>query len=251
MNPFSIAPAPIVVLDLKAGQLVAARRGERANYQPLKQVYRLPDRTPFQWAVASAKRWGLSTFYIADLDAMAARSPDAGFQLSQQLLQAGYSVWLDCGTLPPPAELSQCRGFHRVIPTEGGNRIHENGRAALRPPLESETTVLSLDFHWLAPEQLGWYGSPRPVLDEDVHALLTWATSNRIQRLLVLNLTDVGASQNSMLSFFLQWRERFPDLQWYLGGGIGNAEMIQEMRCQGITNVLVGNAMWRSWESLM
>lgn len=248
MNPFSSEPAPIAVLDLKGGQLVAARRGQRAFYQPLEQSYRLPCRTPRQWALLSAARWGFSTFYIADLDAMSGVASKTGIQLSEELLQAGFDVWLDCGPSVPPEPLISHPGFYQMLPTEGGSPVSAEGQVLLPLPPCCDKAVLSLDLHWLPAGQLGWFGSNHPLDDSEIEPLFEWALANHIQRVLILNLTDVGVPGNSMLAFFQRWQQRFREIQWYLGGGFHNSDDIETVRRLGVCNVLVGSVLWRSWE---
>src|SRR5262245_13537065 len=87
---FQVVP----VLDLKDGRAVHAVGGRRDQYQPISSV-RLAGSEPLPLARALCEALGLTTLYLADLDAIAGRPPSVG--LYRQLMELGLDLWIDPG----------------------------------------------------------------------------------------------------------------------------------------------------------
>lgn len=86
----------IPVIDLAAGVVVRAVRGERANYRPI--VSRLcPGHDPADIAVALADYCAADTLYLADLDAI--RGGAVQHAVLERVARAipGCTLWLDAG----------------------------------------------------------------------------------------------------------------------------------------------------------
>lgn len=84
----------IPVIDVKGGMAVHAVGGRRDQYQPLRSVWQASG-TPEALACAIREGLGLKSLYLADLDAIEARSPNPA--LYDRLAAEGLELWLDPG----------------------------------------------------------------------------------------------------------------------------------------------------------
>ncbi|MCA9070617.1 MAG: hypothetical protein KDA84_16920, partial [Planctomycetaceae bacterium] len=82
------------VLDLMEGQVVRGVAGQRDQYRPVESVL-TSGSDPLQIAHAFQAHLGLSTFYLADLDAIRFGRPQ--WEILQQMTDAFPGCWLDCG----------------------------------------------------------------------------------------------------------------------------------------------------------
>jgi len=88
-------PRVIPVMDVLGGLVVRAKGGDRAGYQPIKSPL-LTSADPVHCALALAEKFGFSTFYVADLDAIMGRAANLG-AIQNLLDKTGASFWLDAG----------------------------------------------------------------------------------------------------------------------------------------------------------
>src|SRR5947209_284024 len=87
----------VPVLDLKGGIVVHARRGQRADYQPLHS--KLADTCePVPLARALCAVGETSSLYVADLDALAGGSVDVA---TLTALSEVAELWVDAGATTP------------------------------------------------------------------------------------------------------------------------------------------------------
>ncbi|MDZ7736038.1 MAG: HisA/HisF-related TIM barrel protein [Gammaproteobacteria bacterium] len=129
----------IPVIDLAAGQVVHARAGLRADYQPLTATL-AKDSDPAAVIAALRALYRFDSIYVADLDAIEGRSNHAGTLERLMQLFPRLEFWLDAG----PATLEIATSLQAVRPVIGSeNHDHAGLVAALgiRPD-----SVLSLDY---------------------------------------------------------------------------------------------------------
>jgi len=86
----------IPVLDLKGGQVVRAAQGRRDLYRPIETPL---SESPDIVAVATGLRsvHPFSTFYLADLDAIAGGPPDKGALAALRAMDRPPELWVDAG----------------------------------------------------------------------------------------------------------------------------------------------------------
>ncbi|MDG2380831.1 MAG: HisA/HisF-related TIM barrel protein [Pirellulaceae bacterium] len=81
------------VIDLKGGQVVLGRAGQRELYQPVQSVL-CRDASPA--AISRAfQKLGLHQIYLADLDAIGGAEPD--WDGYNQVAETGLALWIDAG----------------------------------------------------------------------------------------------------------------------------------------------------------
>src|SRR3954465_16009502 len=84
------------VIDVLGGIVVRAIAGRRSDYRPL--VSKLTDSTdPLMVARAIRDPYGWTDLYVADLDSVTAPRFAPAMSLYDQLIAAGFRLWLDAG----------------------------------------------------------------------------------------------------------------------------------------------------------
>jgi len=223
----------IPVLDLQAGQVVRAVRGERAAYRPMQsRLAAGSDPLTLARALLAHPRCAGAppTLYVADLDAIlgGAVQLDLLSALLQQLPR--LELWLDAG-------LADAAAAHAVIQALGP------AAARLRPVFGSESlrdtaalagidsvpgAVLSLDT------RLNRALDPAGAWSRPEH----WPAT-----LIVMTLDRVGAASGPDLAQLDDLRARRPAATWVGAGGIRSAQDLAEAQAAGASAWLVASAL--------
>src|SRR5690349_15781365 len=101
--PCTIRNSPmfvIGVIDLLDGRAVHARRGDRHRYSPIA-IPEVPDGDPVGLADFYVNQLGLTTVYVADLNAIAGEASQA--DRIRQVSAVTRDMWLDAGLATPEA----------------------------------------------------------------------------------------------------------------------------------------------------
>lgn len=225
MSPVLMGTAPfrlIPVLDLRRGQVVRARMGERHAYAPI--------RTPLASGCAPADvARGLlgacpsDTLYCADLDAiMDGAAPDLASCEAVARACPGVTLWVDAGFSEP----------------EGVARFLASGLG--RPVIGSESQTDVALVHEL--------GS-RAVLSLDsrgAEALGPAALHERADLwpddVIVMTLSRVGAGTGPDLAAIQAVARRRPGLRVYAAGGVRDPGDVAELQRIGAAGALVASA---------
>ena len=217
----------IPVIDLQGGIVVHARRGDRARYQPLVTPFAArPD--PLAVIDGLLAFQPFSTFYIADLDAIAG---GAAQHAVINTLLARYPqalFWIDGGFaqrhhVAPYAARS---GLDVVLGSESQISLAAyNDLCAVLPPSH---TVLSLDRRGATP--LG--------CAELFAASQLWPA-----RIIHMNLERVGAGEGPDWHGLEQLRVAAPAAALYAAGGVRDDADLALLAARGIAGVLVATAL--------
>ncbi len=224
----------IPVLDLKGGKAVHAVRGERERYAPVEGVLG-SGHDPVALARAFRDRLGLQTCYVADLDAIAGRQGNT--DLLRALVGLGLTLWVDAGVSRPEQAQALARlGVEMVIVgTETlPSADHLRQLAADFPP---DRLVLSVDRKGgalLAPPDIK---TPQHVM--------ALAAELGIRRVILLDLAHVGAAAGPPLDLLTSLRPLFPDLAFYVGGGVRHRADLDALAQAGAAGALVATALHR------
>src|SRR5436305_1677398 len=110
----------VPVLDLKGGIVVHARRGQRADYAPLRSPL-VDGCEPVPVARALCAVAQSSSLYVADLDALAGDPVDVA---TLAALSAMAELWVDAGATTPErvASLGRAGVARNVLGTESLGR---------------------------------------------------------------------------------------------------------------------------------
>lgn len=259
----------IAVLDLKDGQAVAARGGQRRRYRPLAEIYpKLSGQSPLELAVQIHSRWGIPQFYIADLDAIANQSNPCGvaqvaghrgLQLAADLLARNFSVWLDVGlTLGSPElprllelTLTYPQRFHAIVASES-LIVRPDWEQTLECLFQLHAWTISLDLR-SEPGSLNWWTpfplatAPRgPTIPQWVGVCQQAA----VKRWIILSVNEVGKSDGPLhaatLVFDLirELKDRDSDSIVCVGGGIHSQTKADLARAATADFLLVGTWFW-------
>jgi phosphoribosylformimino-5-aminoimidazole carboxamide ribotide isomerase len=222
MAPFAIVP----VLDLKGGQVVHARAGERAHYQPI--------RTPL--AAGSEPRavleglLSLAPFrrvYIADLDAIEGQGDHCAVVAKLARRYPDVEFWLDGGFAGATAAVAACG--ERVAPVLGSESLPDG--AALSDAvsrLGRSNCVLSLDYR--GERFVG------PAAVETSTAL--WP-----DQVIAMTLSRVGSGAGPDIARLAALRQRAGTRQIFAAGGVRDAGDIERLAALGVAGALVASAL--------
>src|ERR1700729_2975674 len=197
----------IPVLDLKGGAVVHARRGQRADYAPLRSPL-VEGCEPVAVARALCGVCRTRSLYVADLAAL------AGDPVNATILTALSEVadtWVDAGatTAERAAVLHQAGVARNVIGTESIGPDALEGRPQ-EPPL-----VLSVDL------RDGRLISPDPELSgREATAAASLARACNVRELLVIDLARVGSGSGPPLAAGGQLAQAPPGGAIYARGGV-------------------------------
>src|SRR5436305_7111701 len=130
----------VPVLDLKGGVVVHARRGQRADYAPLRSPL-VEGSEPVAVARALCAVCRAPTVYVADLDAL------AGGPVNEAILTAVSSVaepWVDAGATTPEraAALKRAGVARNVLGTESiGSEAGNTQQPTTQQPTAQQPTA--------------------------------------------------------------------------------------------------------------
>jgi phosphoribosylformimino-5-aminoimidazole carboxamide ribotide isomerase len=216
----------VPVLDLKGGVVVHARRGQRAEYAPLRSPL-VDGCEPVAVARALCAVCRTRTLYVADLDAL------AGGPVNEAVLTALASVaepWVDAGatTADAAAALRRAGVARSVVGTESLGPDEE-----IDPPV-----VLSVDL------RDGRLISPDPQLaGRAPSAAVPLARALAVRELLVIDLARVGSGSGPPLGAVAELVSALPGVAVYAGGGVRDDGDLRALESAGAVGALVATAL--------
>ena len=213
----------VPVIDLAAGVVVRAVRGERERYRPI--VSRLcAGHDPSAIAVALAQYCAADTLYVADLDAI--RGGALQHAALHRILAAvpGCTIWLDGGFRRVHDAIFEAPS--RIEPVFGSESLADSAELAL---LAGRADVLlSLD------QRGGQPMDPAGCWQRDD----LWP-----QRVIVMTLDRVGAGSGPDLATFAAVRARARGRALVGAGGVRNSEDLRAAQEAGAAAWLVASAL--------
>jgi phosphoribosylformimino-5-aminoimidazole carboxamide ribotide isomerase len=230
----------IGVIDLKDGTAVYARRGLRDTYAAVQQSAgaRIDGR-----ALTLARHYvetlGLTDIYVADLDAIASRTPQ--LEAIRDLTMAGASLHVDAGIAHP----------------DEARRIVDAGAGGIVVGLETlpsfdalaaichsspRPVIFSLDLREGVPVTGGAGSAPHPP-----EQFAAQAVRAGVQSIVVLDLARVGAGEGPDLTLLRCVRAAVPHTPVFAGGGIRDLQDLQQLARIGCAGALVATAIHEGW----
>jgi len=232
---FQVVP----VLDTLRGEAVHAVGGERSRYRAVRSILH-PTSDPRELARAYRDALGLSSLYLADLDAIIAGA--ANSKLYQALAGLGLDLWIDPGLkdehdLPALLDLDP----DRVSIVAGLESLRgPDALAAVLAQVGPDRLIVSLDL---------WAGRPLTASPDawdvaDAEAVATRIVAMGVRRLILLDLTRVGKGDGPGVDDLLATiRAAAPRVDLAIGGGIVAIDGIERYRRLGASAVLIGSAL--------
>jgi phosphoribosylformimino-5-aminoimidazole carboxamide ribotide isomerase len=224
------------VLDLMAGRAVAARRGERATYAPVRSVLASGEGDALALARAFRDVLGCVEWYVADLDAIRGGAPQ--WPLVRALADVGGRPLLDVATTTVArAEEALAAGADRVV--VGLETLAAFAQLdAIVDRIGSARVVFSLDLRDGTP--LLRAGAPHAGSPLELAQL---AVAAGVRALLVLDLARVGTGGGVDLGLVRRLRGVLPDVELLAGGGVAGPADLARLAAAGCDAVLVASAL--------
>lgn len=226
------------VLDLMAGRAVAARRGERATYAPVRSVLASGEGDALALARAFRDLLGCVEWYVADLDAIGGGAPQ--WPLVRALADLGGRALLDVATTTVErAEEALAAGADRVVVGLETLEAFAQLEALVRR-LGSARVVFSLDLRGGVP--LVRPGAPHGEGGTPLE-LARRAAATGVRALLVLDLARVGTGAGVDLELVRRLRGELRDVELFAGGGVAGPADLARLAAAGCDVVLVATAL--------
>lgn len=219
---FSIVP----VLDLRGGEVVHARAGERARYLPIRS----------RLAAGSAPEAvidGLLTLapfgriYVADLDAIERTGDHRRLVAALARRHPAIEFWLDCGIATADEAMSVAHDG--ITPVLGSESLADAATlAATLARLGRDRCVLSLDYRgetFLGPPALETQSQLWPA------------------RLILMTLARVGGSAGPDFARLAVAKERAGMTQIFAAGGVRGRADLDTLATLGVAGALVASAL--------
>jgi len=210
----------IPVIDIKSGQAVLAKQGDRQNYQALSTPL-CSSSEPESVIQAYLDIWDFKKIYLADLDSLMGIGNNSACinLLFKKFPHLNFMV--DCGKIAPhyfPVSTTQ---YTAILGTESF------GPEALKE--HKKNFILSLDF---SAEDL-------PLGDT---ALYT-SPSLWPKELIIMSLARVGKNQGADLQKIINYQQQFPQHHFIAAGGIRDRHDLQQLKKANIQQALVASAL--------
>jgi phosphoribosylformimino-5-aminoimidazole carboxamide ribotide isomerase len=217
----------IPVVDLLGGQVVHARRGDRAQYRPLVSTL-CDDAEPTRVVAAILKHFPSRRLYVADLDAITGRGDHAALIRALRVQHADVEFWVDAGFVDP-ASTARFASVPGVVAIVGSETLPDMD-SYLRLRSMWPDAVLSLDFRGAA-----FLGPPELLASPE-----TWC-----KRIVHLDLLQVGSESGPAIESASRLRLRAPDREIYAGGGVRDVADLDRLASAGLAGALVATALHR------
>ncbi|WP_394890674.1 HisA/HisF-related TIM barrel protein [Mesorhizobium sp. AaZ16] len=214
----------IPVLDLKDGQVVRAEMGRRDRYRPIvTPLSASPD--PVSVATGLRTLHPFSAFYIADLDAIEGRAPNAEALARLQAMPDAPELWVDAGIADGKA-LAAALAEPLLRPVLGSESQHSD--ALLRRFCDHPGPVLSLDFF------ADGFRGPPSILKEPAF----WPRT-----VIVMTLAKVGSGAGPDFARLAEIKAKAASRSVVAAGGVRNAADISALSSLGVDAALVATSL--------
>lgn len=246
----------VPVLDIMGGNVVHARRGERARYEPLRSpLVHGCEPVAVARALCAAARTG--SMYVADLDALAGAPVDVA---TLGALSAVAELWADAGatTISRADALARAGVARNVIGTES---LGAGSPGPAPPDDEWQFTSRAPKSNAKLPDKPHAARlAPTPVLSVDLRdgrlisrdpdlagrepaAAAPLATALGVREVLVIDLARVGSGSGPPLQAVAELATALPGLDVYAGGGVRNDDDLRALEAAGAAGALVATAL--------
>ncbi|MGZ8163981.1 MAG: HisA/HisF-related TIM barrel protein [Methylobacter sp.] len=212
----------IPVIDLKDGEVVHARQGQRALYQPINTgLCRSSD--IYQVTRAFLSLYDFDTFYIADLNAITLQGGHE--HLINKLLRRFPEIifWIDRGYQQYNGDLKRPGNYVAVLGSESYQDENIQEIKAF-----GSNFILSLDFS--ISETLG---AKKLFSNQEF-----WP-----ENIIIMTLDRVGGNGGPDLNKLNDFCSRYPDKNFIAAGGIRNQKDLIALKETGIQQALVASAL--------
>jgi len=223
------------VLDILGGLVVRGIGGRRHEYRPI--VSRLTQSTvPLDVARAIQSEYGLSSLYLADLDAISGSLP--AFSLYAQLCAAGFQLCVDAGLgVADDAEPLIDGGVEQVV--FGLETLQGPAELAAACKRHDNRLIFSLDMRDGEP-----LGNRDSWNHGDALSVAEQAVAAGVRRIILLDLARVGVGRGVGTEDLCRGLARsYPDMEIIAGGGVRDYDDLRRLQDCGVQGVLVASVL--------
>ncbi len=214
----------IPVIDLAGGEVVHARRGDRASYAPLESPL-----SPTSDAVDVVRGllavYPFPMLYVADLDAIQSHGDNVQTLRRIRNEFPALQIWVDNGAADPAA-IEALIGEGLGAPVIGSESQRDS--ALIAQHRDSRRVVLSLDFRGEA------FQGPQEILAEPA----LWPS-----RVIAMTLARVGSAAGPDLAQFAAIRSIAGGRELYAAGGVRDARDLSALKAAGASGALIATAL--------
>jgi phosphoribosylformimino-5-aminoimidazole carboxamide ribotide isomerase len=214
----------IPVLDLKGGEVVRARKGERDSYRPIETPLSA-SADPVAVAEGLRTLHPFSAFYVADLDAIEGRPPNSTALARLRAMRAAPELWVDAG-VADEEPLAAALARPSLCPVLGSES--QSNDDLLRRYCGHPGLILSLDFF------AGGFRGPSSIIE---------GSSLWPQRVIVMTLARVGSVAGPDLERLKQVKALAGSRTVIAAGGVRNMADLRALSSLGIAAALVATSL--------
>jgi phosphoribosylformimino-5-aminoimidazole carboxamide ribotide isomerase len=216
----------IPVIDLRQGEVVHARMGQRANYRPIRSTV-CEGSTPEAVVGGLLGLFAFPTIYAADLDAIEGTGDNEIVLRDLRRRFPGLRLWVDAGFRDPGHCLDWLgRGIGDLVLGSETQADWEGLRSLAGSP-QAHRIILSLDF--AGDRFLGPTADPEPDL---------WPA-----RVIVMTLARVGSGAGPDLARLRQIMAKNAAHRLYAAGGVRDMGDLEGLADAGAAGVLIASAL--------
>ena len=219
----------IPVIDLKNGQVVHARRGERDAYQPIRSAL-CEGSEPHDVVAGLLRVHPFETLYIADLDAIQGRNDNLAAIRSLHQAFPDLRLWVDNGL----ADADAGRAWLALALGDLvlGSEVQQDRSTLVGLADAAAQIILSLDHkddRFLGPAEL----RTTPAL---------WPP-----RVIAMTLSRVGSAAGPDLELLDALKRAAPGRKIFAAGGVRGGEDLVQLAQRGVSGALVATALHAQW----
>jgi phosphoribosylformimino-5-aminoimidazole carboxamide ribotide isomerase len=214
----------IPVIDLMGGEVVHARKGDRASYRPLESPLS-PTSDPVAVVRGLLAVYPFPTLYVADLDAILGGGDNLPAPRRIRAEFPALEMWIDNGAADAAALEALIRA-DLGAPVLGSESQRDGALVAEHGG--SGRTVLSLDFRG------DGFQGPAEILGEPA----LWP-----RRIIVMTLARVGSGAGPDLERLAAIRSIAGGREIYAAGGVRNAADLSTLKAAGASGALIATAL--------
>ncbi len=213
----------IPVIDIKDGQAVLAKQGDRQHYQALSTpLCASSDINAVIKAYLSI--WPFTQFYIADLNALMGTGNNNSLINRTFIRFPQLNFIIDCGQLNHHFLPIRATQHTNIVGTESITT-----RSLTKIKQQTDRFILSLDF----------LGQDTPIGEANLYT----ATHLWPKNLIIMTLGLVGSQQGPNFSQLQHYCASYPEHNTIAAGGIRDSNDLKKLQAIGIRQALVATAL--------
>nr|WP_183097218.1 HisA/HisF-related TIM barrel protein [Mesorhizobium sp. YM1C-6-2] len=214
----------IPVLDLKGGEVVRAEKGQRDSYRPIMTPLSVST-DAVSVAIGLRTLFPFRAFYIADLDAIEGRAPNAEAIAGLCAMPDAPELWVDAG-IADADTLAAALAGPSLCPVLGSESQRDD--SLLKRFRDHPGIILSLDFFGD-----GFRGPTSLLENPDL-----WP-----ERVIVMTLAKVGAAAGPDFARLGEIKQKAGQRQVIAAGGVRDETDIRALSSLGIAAALVATSL--------